>query len=571
MFKNVNNYIMLAIIFFALYLTGYFAHAQSYVEKQNAAHINLLENAGFESNLAKWAKVGSLGTFITTSSTTTLLQGKYSAHLTFGSSTQSAAACSNYYDPQSLKNSNGEMGFSYRFSSANPASGTVFVEDASGTVLSKMDLDITLLGEKRDVSKLFAFNDKLVRLCMLGKGTSAIPWGIVLDNTWMGSPRNVTQGPIVTNWETYTPAITGFGTVTNSNLQWRRIGDTLKIRGSWTGSSSSGQARIPFPNGVVATASAYNAKIIGRVGRDGGTSTYLRRYNALVLSNDTNAFALAIEDDQSADPTVPVTGASVNFKIIGELTIPIEGWATTGTAFTGTCKDPYECENTFNLKINSSGTILLTNAPNWVSSCTMGTPNTCTFKSGLFSAPPICNITVGQTSTANTATIRVSDGDITTTSMKFIGLNSGGSAANESFFITCSRSTDHVSKLAVQGYLSETVTTSGGSAREAWATFGAAGSMTSPTACTATCTKYGGDAAIVSAVNVGAGLYDVTVAAGAFSAYELVDAAYYASATAGLDCNGAATSATNIRVYCVATNTSAPTNGSFSITIKGRR
>ena len=51
------------------------------------------------------------------------------------------------------------MGFSYRFSSVNPASGTVFVEDASGTVLSKMDLDITLLGEKRDASKLFAFND----------------------------------------------------------------------------------------------------------------------------------------------------------------------------------------------------------------------------------------------------------------------------------------------------------------------------------------------------------------------------------------------------------------------------
>ena len=82
MFKNVNNYIMLAIIFFALYLTGYFAHAQSYVEKQNDAHINLLENAGFESNLAKWSKVGSLGTFTTTSSTATLLQGKYSAHLT---------------------------------------------------------------------------------------------------------------------------------------------------------------------------------------------------------------------------------------------------------------------------------------------------------------------------------------------------------------------------------------------------------------------------------------------------------------------------------------------------------
>ena len=64
-----------------------------------------------------------------------------------------------------------------------------------GTVLSKMDLDITLLGEKRDVSKLFAFNDKPARLCMLGKGTSAIPWGIILDNTWLGSPRNVTQGP----------------------------------------------------------------------------------------------------------------------------------------------------------------------------------------------------------------------------------------------------------------------------------------------------------------------------------------------------------------------------------------
>ena len=176
MFRNLNNYIMLAIIFFVLYLTGYFAHAQSYVEKQNAAHINLLENAGFESNLTKWglvsgAVVGFLGT---TSSAVSLIDGRYSFHMS-NSSSGEVKICSSFYDPKSLKNSNGELGFKYRHSTINNVSGTVIVENASGTVLSSEVLSATALGEIREVSRLLSFTDNNARVCLLGKGTG-IPY-----------------------------------------------------------------------------------------------------------------------------------------------------------------------------------------------------------------------------------------------------------------------------------------------------------------------------------------------------------------------------------------------------------
>ena len=455
MFRNLNNYIMLAIIFFALYLTGYLAYAQSYVEKQNAAHINLLENAGFESNLTKWglvsgAVVGFLGT---TSSTVSLIDWRYSFHMS-NSSSGEVKICSSFYDPKSLKNSNGELGFKYRHSTINNASGTVIVENASGTVLSSEVLSATALGEIREVSRLFTFTDNNARVCLLGKGTG-IPYGTNLDSVWLGSPRNVTQGPIVTNWETYTPAITGFGTVTNSNLQWRRVGDTLKIRGSWTGSTNSAQARIPLPTNMIATSSTTTAKIVGGVRRDGGTSTYLRRYNALLLSNDTNAIALGIEDDQSADPTVPTQGASANFKILGELTIPIQGLSGTATAFGRNCKDVYECENNFTMDVTSLGVGSNLNIPNWgtITRISTGTYEV-TYNTIKLTNYMECSAT--SNSASNEVDTRIVPASSNNTKTRYMLVNSN--LVDLDHILTCKRrGSDWVSKTAVQGYLSETV------------------------------------------------------------------------------------------------------------------
>ena len=444
--KVNNNYLYASLAFFLAYFIFFtFAEAQVLTEKQNDAHINLLENAGFESSLAKWNKTVS-GSSTTVMHTNFPLTGKVTLRLQPNAG--AANVCSNYYPVKGLKNGNAELGVRWRSDVGVSGTAIIKVQDVSGTVLTQFNLINTGADVGLD-SKLFSFGDKNVRTCIDTSATSPYNYVIDVDDVWMGSPRNVTQGPIVTNWETYTPAITGFGTVTNSNLQWRRVGDTLKIRGSWTGGSNTGTARIPFPNGVVATASSYNAKIIGGVRRDAGGSTYLRRYNALVLSNDTNAFALGIEDDQSADPTVPVTGASANFKILGELTIPIQGWATTGTAFTGMCKDAYECENDFSANISSSGVISDVTPTGWLTgNCSATSPYSC---------PLNTNVTKGDVfkcwaqATSSSNMIQLANATSSTITVQAQANTTG------SFRLFCKRNSSYVQKKVIQGYLSETV------------------------------------------------------------------------------------------------------------------
>lgn len=448
MFRNLNNYIMLAIIFFAFYLTGYFAYAQSYVEKQNAAHINLLENAGFESGLAKWSKTVS-GSSTIALYTNIPIADKASARI----STNAGAAnlCSDFYSLKGLKNKNAELGISWSSNITVSNTATISVRDVSSTVLTSFPLTNT--GAETGIdNKLFSFGDKDVQVCINTSDTFSQSFVTDIDSLWLGSPRNVVQGPVQTNWETYTPAITGFGTVTNSNLQWRRVGDTLKIRGSWTGSTNSAQARIPFPNGYTATASAYNAKIIGGVRRDAGGSTYLRRYNALVLSNDTNAFALGIEDDQSADPTVPTQGGSANFKILGELTIPIQGYSGTATSFGRNCKDAYECENTFSAEI-SSGSVASNVSPiGWITSVTGTSPYTININSNLkLTTGMNCTVT---TISATNAIPRI-DTSTTTQFSYYISTSSPANTTAAAKIVCVKGAADYVSKLAVQGYLNE--------------------------------------------------------------------------------------------------------------------
>jgi hypothetical protein len=60
-------------------------------------------------------------------------------------------------------------------------------------------------------------------------------------------PVNV---PVVTAWQSYTPTFEGFGTPTAVSALWRRIGDSIEVRGQFTsGSASAALATISLPSG----------------------------------------------------------------------------------------------------------------------------------------------------------------------------------------------------------------------------------------------------------------------------------------------------------------------------------
>jgi hypothetical protein len=53
-----------------------------------------------------------------------------------------------------------------------------------------------------------------------------------------------------TDWTSYTPTITGFGTAATVTFKWRRVGDTLEVFGGWAnGTVAASQASITLPSG----------------------------------------------------------------------------------------------------------------------------------------------------------------------------------------------------------------------------------------------------------------------------------------------------------------------------------
>ncbi len=54
----------------------------------------------------------------------------------------------------------------------------------------------------------------------------------------------------VSNWASWTPTFTSFGTVTSVSSWWRRVGDTIEVRGTATaGTTSAAVASMSLPNG----------------------------------------------------------------------------------------------------------------------------------------------------------------------------------------------------------------------------------------------------------------------------------------------------------------------------------
>jgi hypothetical protein len=89
----------------------------------------------------------------------------------------------------------------------------------------------------------------------------------------------------ISDWEAYTPTLTGFGTATSVEFEWRRVGDSIEIRGKWTsGTSTATEARISLPNSYTSanTIKIPSLKIAGWGGRTSTSSTYFGSISTLI-------------------------------------------------------------------------------------------------------------------------------------------------------------------------------------------------------------------------------------------------------------------------------------------------
>jgi len=89
----------------------------------------------------------------------------------------------------------------------------------------------------------------------------------------------------LSEWTGYTPVLVGFGSATGLNLEYRRVGDSIEIRGDFiSGNSTAVEAQLPLPLGLTV----------------GGVSTAAIRaggYSKNVTSATGIGFILATKDD----------------------------------------------------------------------------------------------------------------------------------------------------------------------------------------------------------------------------------------------------------------------------------
>ena len=137
----------------------------------------------------------------------------------------------------------------------------------------------------------------------------------------------------LTDWATYDLTTQGFGTISGHDAQWRRVGDSMEIRGTFTaGTPTSDEARIGLPDGYTIDDSINNNKFsVGRGYRENSSSNTSKHYNVLAKGGTTYLNLAFLHYHGAQNPHAQLNGgnlvsSSPNETVHFYATVPIKGW-----------------------------------------------------------------------------------------------------------------------------------------------------------------------------------------------------------------------------------------------------
>lgn len=176
--------------------------------------------------------------------------------------------------------------------------------------------------------RLFVANTNTNGFTMLVDGFGSGSW-------YVGPSRNMAMGAPVTDWVEYTSTVSNFGSVTGEKFYWRRVGDSIDIKGEFvSGTPTAGLASFTLPAGISV---AGTDKVGGTKPQDAGTWTqYGDSLNGmrtlLVDDGDTSVYfgllgaGLHGWTKQNGSALPLATGEHV---ILNGISIPILGWSSS--------------------------------------------------------------------------------------------------------------------------------------------------------------------------------------------------------------------------------------------------
>ncbi len=235
------------------------------------------------------------------------------------------------------------ISFDYDASDSDYADGDIkiFIYDVTNTSLIRVNGEDLKGGKGKHYAQFqTASNSISYRLIFHISSTNAAAYDVFLDEISVG-PQTISHGTIVTDWESYTPTFNG-NTFDNINFQFRRVGDSIEVKGyaQNNGAPGSNNAAFSLPSGLVidtAKVGASRKNVLGfgfRLDDSGGYSDppgITAYYNSSsdsklfiasgdqataqmnqlgwdsILTGDNDAFAISA--------FVPIAGYSSNAKI----------------------------------------------------------------------------------------------------------------------------------------------------------------------------------------------------------------------------------------------------------------
>lgn len=172
----------------------------------------------------------------------------------------------------------------------------------------------------------FANNAYKIAVITQQTGTGAIT--VKFDDFVIG-PRAIVLGSAMTDWQSYTPTFTGFGTASNIEFQWRRIGDSVQVKGKFTaGTPTATEARISLPSGMT---SADTSKIptLQQAGTVAISTNSATSYYSLIEPSVTYlTFGFQNSTNNAltkANGSTFTTASTVN-SVLAQ--VPIQGWGS---------------------------------------------------------------------------------------------------------------------------------------------------------------------------------------------------------------------------------------------------
>lgn len=163
-------------------------------------------------------------------------------------------------------------------------------------------------------------------------------WSMTVDNIQV-SKNEVVTGAAVTDWVSFSPSLDNFGTATSNSARWRRVGDSIEMRGRFVaGTTVASAAAVRLPNNLQIDMTKLGSDqtiIVGHASRGPSATTTMPATSVgpwfmTASSVDTNAIYFS-RDTQIVTPlnrmngnTVAATGDSVNYWF----QVPVANWSS---------------------------------------------------------------------------------------------------------------------------------------------------------------------------------------------------------------------------------------------------